>query len=58
MKPSRGARTSRLNNWKYIQIAKRETPIKKRKLEPEDTPEPVSVLPETECQECQIVCEP
>ena len=46
------------NNWKYIQIAKHETPIKKRKLEPEDTHEPVSVLSATECQECQIVCEP
>jgi hypothetical protein len=30
------------NNWKYIQIAKRQATNKKRKLESEETTEPVS----------------
>jgi hypothetical protein len=29
------------NNWKYYKLFQRETPIKKRKLDLEDTPEPV-----------------
>jgi hypothetical protein len=31
------------NNWKYIQILQRQATNKKRKLEPEETPEPVSI---------------
>ena len=30
------------NNWKYIELAKRQATNKKRKLDPEVTPEPVS----------------
>ena len=36
------------NNWKYITLLQRETSTKKRKLEIENTPEPVST---------QVVCE-
>ena len=39
------------NNWKYIQLAKRETSNKKRKLEPEIVPETISN--EILCKECQ-----
>jgi len=43
------------NNWKYIQLAKRETTNKKRKLEPEVTPE---VIPESQSIPVEIVMEP
>ena len=39
------------NNWKYIQLAKRETSNKKRKLEPEIVPETISN--EILCKESQ-----
>ena len=39
------------NNWKYIQLAKRETSNKKRKLKPEIVPETISN--EILCKECQ-----
>jgi hypothetical protein len=35
------------NNWKYIQIQQRQAANKKRKLEPEETPEPVSTEQQT-----------
>jgi hypothetical protein len=43
------------NNWKYIQLAKRETTNKKRKLEPEVTPD---VIPESQSIPVEIVMEP
>ena len=41
------------NNWKYVQLAKRETTNKKRKLEPEVTTETVP-----ESQPIEIVVQP
>ena len=41
------------NNWKYIQLAKRETSNRKRKLEPEIVPETIS----NECQTMEIKTE-
>jgi hypothetical protein len=57
------------NNWKYIQLLKREATNKKRKLEPEVTPEsvpidtkmPVSLnplLPETQTIPVEVVMQP
>ena len=47
------------NNWKYIQLAKRETTIKKRKLQPEVTTE---TLPESQpvdvAVKVEVVVEP
>ena len=39
------------NTWKYREIVKSETPTNKRKLEPENTPEPVPELAKRVCQE-------
>jgi len=41
------------NNWKYVQLAKRETSNKKRKLEPQVTTETVP-----ESQSIEIVAQP
>ena len=43
------------NNWKYIQLAKRETTNKKRKLQPEVTTE---TLPESQSIPVEVVVEP
>ena len=39
------------NTWKYREIVKSETSTNKRKLEPENTPEPVPELAKRVCQE-------
>jgi hypothetical protein len=41
------------NNWKYIQLLKRETSSKKRKLESEIVPERIST--KVVCEECQPI---